>query len=225
MRIKQVRQARIILFLGSIFGGSIIFSAIAYQGVNLINQALISRHEQEGKQNVDSIVKAQHAYSVEHYRFSNSIEELGLAIGTENYSYQIHRGIQTDSSNYTFFVLDKAIIKSFKFPEDELFLTPKKLPKISRDILMISGQPKKAGSKTFVGFIFSCEDPTTGGTDCSHESLTFSMLYESKQPSTPPPNRLKVSLPLAPCGFKRGCLREKVPTPEGFRPVEDSNRE
>ena len=226
LRIKQFRQGRIILLLlDSIVLGSIFFSVTACQEVNLINQVLISRHEQEGKQNISAMVRYQLAYRLEHGRFSNSIEELGLATDTENYSYRIHRGIQTGLNDYQFLALDKATIKYLKISEDESFTSPKKPTRISSDILMISAQPKKVKIKSFVGFIFSCYDQSTGGTDCLHEPAIFPILYESEQPSTPPPNRMTVSLPLAYCGFKRGCLREKVPTPEGFRPVEDSNPE
>lgn len=228
LRIKQVLQSPIILLLlGGIVLGSIPFSLTACEGINLINRVIIApRQEGEAMNNIGAIMRAQLAYRLEWQTFSDSIKELGIGYvpNSENYSYRIYTGIQTTLNDYLFLNLDKATIKSLKIPEDEAFTPPKKLPRISSDILMISAQPNKAGLRTYIGFIFTCSDPTTGGSDCAHESVTFSMLYESEQPLTPPPNRLrlKVSLPFAPCQW-RGCLREKVPTPEGFRPVEDSN--
>ena len=224
LKIKQLLKIRIILlFWHSMVLGSILFSLTACQRVNLIDQVLITQYEQEAKQNVSEIVRIERAYRLEQNRFSDSVEKLEIVLDTEKYSYQIHKFIQTDLDKYQLSTLDKETIKSLKINEDESFSPPNKLPRISSDILMISAQPKKTGSKTFVGFIFTCIDPTTGGTDCEHESVTFSRLYESEQPSTPLPDKLRIYLPLDYCGFKRGCLREKVPTPEGFRPVEDSN--
>lgn len=230
LKIQESLRSRIILLLlDGLLLGSITFSVTGCQAVNLMNQILFHDQEQKVKQTIDELLRGQHSYRIEDMdmRFANSVEELGVQITTnpEIYSYQIYRGIQTDLNNYQFLSVDKVPKQSLKILEDESFTSPKKLPQISPDILMISARPKKPGLKTFIGFMFTCYDASTGGSDCGHESLAFSMLYESEKPSTLPPHIMKVSLPLDFCGLKRGCLREKVPTPEGFRPVEGTNRE
>ncbi|HEY9613170.1 MAG TPA: hypothetical protein V6C93_27745 [Allocoleopsis sp.] len=85
---------------------------------------------------------------------------------------------------------------------------------------MISAHPKKAGLRTYIGFVFSWDNGASTGTpDCADESPTFTRVYQSEQPLTEPPRTMKVSLPLAYCD-KKECHREKVPTPEGFHLVE-----
>jgi type II secretory pathway pseudopilin PulG len=228
LKLKQVLQGRIVLLLlGGIVLGTIPFSMTACEGVKLSNQVInLFQPEQEAKQNIGAIMRAQSAYRLENGKFSSYLQQLGVgsATNSENYSYRIYRGIQTTLNNYLFLNLDKTTIKTLKFPEDDLFAPFNKLPRISSDIVMITAQPTKAGLKTYIGFVFSCDmDSHTGTADCPDDTAgDFIMLYKSEQPFTPPPSRMKVSLPLAYCDIK-GCLREKVPTPEGFRPVEDTN--
>lgn len=228
LKLKQVFQGRILLLLlGEIVLGSLLFSMTACEEVNLTNQVINPlQQEQEVRDNFRTISNAQAAYRLEHNKFSNSFKELEITSATDskNYRYRIYRGIQTTLNHYLFQDAEQMKTKYLKIHEEEAFTPPKKLPRISSDILMIAAYPKRDGLKTIVEFIFNCNDESTGGTDCQHEPLIFTRFYESEEPSTPPPNelRLKVSLPLAYC--KRiGCLGEQIPTPEGFRPVEDRN--
>lgn len=223
LKLKQVLQGHIVLLLlGSIVLGSIPFSLITCQGINLINQVIIvPRQEREARQNVAGIMRGQAAYSLAESRFSNSMKELGVGVGTdtENYSYRIHRGIQITLNDYLFLPSEKTTIKSLKIPEDQIYTPPKKLPKISSDIVMISAQPKKAGLKTYIGFILPCDTSANHGTpDCPDDAPYLMILYESEQPLTPPPSTMKVSLPLAFCDTGE-CNRKQIPTPEGFRSV------
>ena len=228
LKLKQVLQGRILLLLLSeIVLGSLLFSMTACEAVNLTNRVINPlQQKQEARENLGAIINAQAAYRLEHNKFSNSFKELEITSATEskNYRYRIYRGIQTTLNHYLFQDAEQMKTKSLKLPEEEAFTLPQKLPSISSDILMIAAYPKRDDLKTIVRFIFNCNDESTGGADCSHESLTFTRLYESEEPSTPPPNelRLKVSLPLAYCE-RIGCLGEQIPTPEGFRPVEDRN--
>jgi hypothetical protein len=229
LKLKQVLQGRIVLLLlGGIVLGSIPFNLITCEEINLIKQIIIAPlQEPEARQNVGTLMMSQSAYRGEYGKFSNSLKKLGVgsATNSKNYSYRIYRGIQTTLNDYLFLNLDKTTIITLKFPEADIFDLPTKLPRISSDIVMIAAQPKKAGFKTYIGFVFSCDmNGQTGTPDCPDDSVgDFRMLYKSEQPFTPPPSRMKVSLPLAYCDNKKGCLREKVPTPEGFRPVEDRN--
>lgn len=228
LKLKKIFQGRILLLLlGEIVLGSLLFSMTACEEINLTNQAINPlQQEQEVRKNFRQITNAQAAYRLEYNKFSNSLKELEIATATESkhYRYRIYRGIQTNLNHYLFQDAEQMKTKSLKLPEVEAFTPPQKLPSISSDILMIAAHPKRDGLKTIVRFIFNCSDLSTGGTDCQHEPLIFTRLYESEQPSTPPPNelRLKVSLPLAYCE-RIGCLGEQIPTPEGFRLVEDRN--
>lgn len=229
LKLKPVLQGRIVLLLlGGIVLGSIPLSLITCEGLNLVNRVIIApRQEREAKQNVGTIIRAQLAYGLEQdNKFYSSFQELGIsmAISSKNYNYRIYRGIQTTLNKYLFLELEKMTIKSLKIPEEEGFTRPIRLPRISSDIVMITAQPTKPGLQTYIGFVFTCYmQPDIGTPDCPDETVGhFSMLYKSEQPLTPPPSTMEVSLPLAYCNIK-GCLREKVPTPEGFRPVEDRN--
>jgi hypothetical protein len=228
LRTQQFLQTRIILWLlKGIVLGSMAFSLTACEQVNQIKEMLIPDQEKKAKQIVSITMGAQKYYRINegYEKFSDSFEELGIKItpNAEKYSYQIHRGIQIDLNDYQLLTLDKATRQSLKISEQDIWNPAKKFPVISSNVVMISAQPKKAGMKTFLGFVFGCIDQSTGGSDCEHESLTFSIVYESEIPSIPLPNKLKVSLPLDFCDMKRGCLREKIPPIKGFRLVEDTN--
>ncbi len=158
MKLQQIRRIlreHHLLLLGGIVLGSIPFSLIICQGINLINQVIIApRQEQEARQNVGAIARAQVAYHQENGTLSNSLKELGVGIATdtENYTYRIYRGIRITLNDYLFLALDKTTIKSLKIPEDTLetmYNPPTELPRISSYIVMISAQPKKAGLKTW----------------------------------------------------------------------------
>lgn len=232
LKLKQIFPGRILLLLlGEIVLGSLLFSMTACEEVNLTNQVINPlQQEQEVRKNFRTIINAQVAYRLENNKFSNSFTELGITPVTDsnvtdskNYKYRIYRGIQRTLNHYLFLDAEQMKTKPLKLPEEEAFTPPQKLPSISSDILMIAAHPKKDGIKTIVGFIFNCNE-LSGGTDCQHEPSIFTRFYESEQPYTPPPNelRLKVSLPLAYCE-RIGCLGEQIPTPEGFRLVEDQN--
>lgn len=227
LKLKQVLQGRIVLLLlGGIVLGSIPLSMITCEGISLIKQIIIApRQEREARQIVGAIISSQARYSLAEGRFSNSLRELeiGIITDTENYSYRIYRAINITLNDYLFLASDKTTIKSLKIPEDEMYTLPTKLPRISSNIVMISAQPKKAGLKTYSGFVFSCDlGGSTGTYGCPDDTPLITILYQSEQPLTPSPNTLKISLPLPYCD-KEECSREQVPTLEGFRPVKDRN--
>jgi hypothetical protein len=194
---------------------------------HLIYQAMTAPYEQQKAINyLYLIIRAQRAYVLERQEFSDSFEDLSIEFSTayfKYYTYHIYTGIQTSVNDYLFLNLDKGQIEQLlKISTEVTFTSPKQLPRVSSDILMITAQPKQVGLRTYIGFIFSCDDPSTGGSDCEHESLTLAMAYQSEQSLTPPPTQLNVSLPFAYCPT-RGCLRQQVPTPEGFRLIKDNN--
>lgn len=226
LKLKQILKTPIILFIL----GSICLTPITYGGINIINRLIIiPRHEREARQQIGAISRAEGAYYLEWQNFSDSLsyERLGLGIApdSENYRYRIYTGIQTTLNDYLFLDFDKATIKSFIISQK---LTQKKAPKlpiISPDIVMITAQPRKAGLKTYIAFVFTCSQGGQMGTpDCPDDGLTSGMFYESEQPLTLPPNRLKleVSLPFPPCN-RTGCIGEQISTPEGFHPYKKNN--
>lgn len=226
-KLKQVLKFSLIS-LNSIILASAIF--LLFWHKKLIYQSMTASYEQQKAMNyLYSIIRAQRAYVLEKQEFSDSFEDLSIEFSRDvkNYTYHIYTGIQTTLNDYLFLNLDKGQIEQLlKIQTEATFISPKQLPRVSSYIVMITAQPKQVGLKTYIGFIFSCDDPSTGGSDCEHESLTFAMTYQSEQSLTPPPTRLKlkVSLPFAYCA-KSGCLHQQVPTPEGFRPIEDNNQE
>ncbi len=218
------KQLTIISLVFLVFAGTIIIATTRYkwQPIDLIDMVI---NELKGarltKENFLAIERAQRVYHLETGKFTDSFQKLGIGItpNSKKYNYYLNRGIQTSLNDYLFLGLDTTEIEqSLKIPEEESFTPPKKLPRISPDIIMITAQPKKAGLKTYIAFVVSCMDPSTGGSDCEHESVTFAITYQSEQPLTLPPTRLKVSLPLAYCP-QEGCLRRQFPIPEGFHPI------
>lgn len=224
-KLKQVLKFTLIS-LNSIILASAIFVIVWYK--NLIYKSIAAPYEQQKAINfLYSIIHLQRAYFLEKPGFFDSFEDLNIKFSpdSQTYTYHIYTGIQTSLNDYLFLNLDKGQIEQLlKIPTEVAFTSPKQLPRVSSDIVMITAQPKQVGLKTYIGFIFSCYDPSTGGSDCEHEGLTFTMTYQSEQSLTPPPTRLKlkVSLPFAYCA-KRGCLHQQVPTPEGFRLIQDNN--
>lgn len=222
-KLKQVLRLSLITLNSIILAGAI-FVFFGHQ--HLIYQSFSAPYKQQKAiEFLHLILRLQQAYVLGEQEFADSFEDLSIELypDVKSYTYHIYTGIQTTFNDYLFLNLDKTQIEQLlKIPTWARFTSPKQLPRVSSDILMITAQPKQFGLKTYIGFIFSCDDPSTGGSDCGHESLTFAMAYQSEQSLTPPPTRLNVSLPLTYCA-KGGCLRQQVPTPEGFRLIEDNN--
>ncbi len=176
----------------------------------------------EAKHNISAMNRAQAAYFLENTTFTNSLEKLGVGIKPEtvNYRYQIHIGIKTGENRYWFVSQDNIKGRNEPFQRLNGKVFPPPVLK-SDEVVMITAQPKKPELKTYIGLVLPCIDPSTGGYDCNHESLTFNSLYESEKPSVPPPNTLTVSLPLDFCSSP-GCLQKAIPSPNGFRLLSNS---
>jgi hypothetical protein len=135
-KLKQVLQGRILLLLlGEIVLGSILFSMTACEEVNLTNQGINPlQQEQEFRKNLGTITNAQVAYRLEHNKFSNSFKELEITTVTDskNYKYRIYRGIQRTLNNYLFLDAEQMKTKSLKLPEEEAFTPPQNSPAYPR---------------------------------------------------------------------------------------------
>ncbi|MFB8789316.1 MAG: type IV pilin-like G/H family protein [Potamolinea sp.] len=146
----------------------------------------IASQETEGKTYVGSMNRAQQAYYLENNNFTHCLESLGLGIqpDTKNYSYRSAIGVPLGKNRYRF-VLPSSPKKSCPPPKEELTIPFDQPPPVVMNTA-ISKNPKL---KTYVGLLFP---GITYGTNhrtiifvC--ESTVYAVLWESKKPSTPPP--------------------------------------
>jgi hypothetical protein len=177
--------------------------------------------EKEGIQYVRWMNRAQQPYFLENGNFTDCFESLGLETesDTKNYSYRIAIGTPIGKNRYQF-MLPYSPKKSCQIPKEKL-TTP--FP-YQPSVVMHTAIPKNPKLKTYVGLAFQegtySTNPNAIVFVC--EALTGSVLWESKEPSVPPPSILLMPPKIVICGYNTAPISDPssiISSPDGFQKV------